>query len=450
MNIILFPTRFYPAISGGDFYIQRLGEYFNKDKKENHQILFWTSNALDFGAIHGTGKVVKKSNRYYNVYNNLKIHRWEVHKHIKDEKLKILADFPSEAINSDAILIFKKLCSEMLGLEELEINYFIKMGPILPDLINKLQLGLKKCISFEPHIIHCSYLPYANLLYTLLIAKTLEIPALVTPFLHNANIRYQKQGIYKILSLFDMIFACTEYERSIYEKNGIHPNKIRVLPMGVDLDKFQKDRQNEFLKLYQIRQKMVLFCGYKNFEKGALTILKAIYLISKVDSNFTYVFIGPSTTAFNYQLSDLRKKIPDIDVINITPNNLTGIFDKKKIGAFQRADVFCMPSRSEAYGIAYLEAWATKTPVIAAKFPAMEEIIQNDKGILIDFDDSNQLKDEILKLFNNQLIIKEMGNNGYNWVKNNNNWNVIGKKTAEIYFFLSEKNLKIKEKSENK
>ena len=79
MNILLFPTRFYPAISGGDFYLQRIGEYFQKKKSGNHQILVWTSNALDFGAIHGKGKIVEKSNRNYTNYNNLKVRRWEIH-----------------------------------------------------------------------------------------------------------------------------------------------------------------------------------------------------------------------------------------------------------------------------------------------------------------------------------------------------------------------------------
>ena len=47
-----------------------------------------------------------------------------------------------------------------------------------------------------------------------------------------------------------------------------------------------------------------------------------------------------------------------------------------------------MPSRSDAYGISYLEAWASKKPVIGADTPVMREVIQHEKdGLLVKFDD---------------------------------------------------------------
>ena len=73
---------------------------------------------------------------------------------------------------------------------------------------------------------------------------------------------------------------------------------------------------------------MVLFCGYKNYEKGALSILKAIPYILQKYRNVYFVFIGPSTIAFNRELSKIQKAI-DHRVINLTPDNLTGYYEQK-------------------------------------------------------------------------------------------------------------------------
>jgi len=82
MKILLFPTRFFPAISGGDFYLQKLGKEFlkmNKGKANDtqNQVLFLTTNALDFGALHGKGKIIRENHRYYQKFENLAIKRFK-------------------------------------------------------------------------------------------------------------------------------------------------------------------------------------------------------------------------------------------------------------------------------------------------------------------------------------------------------------------------------------
>jgi glycosyltransferase involved in cell wall biosynthesis len=123
-----------------------------------------------------------------------------------------------------------------------------------------------------------------------------------------------------------------------------------------------------------------------------------------------------------------------VQIINLTPENLSGIYDSQKIGAFQLADIFVMPSRSDAYGIVYLEAWAAKTPVIAANFPAMHEVINEKKdGILVEFDNTENLCDEILSLLASPEKRLQMGENGYAKIQKQNNWYQIASQTLNFY-----------------
>ena len=427
MNILLFPTRFFPAISGGDFYLQRLGKEFLKmnrgrDKDSHNKVLILSTNALDFGALHGKGRYIFEKQKYYGQFQNLSLLRFKIQKIDHKEYKKEERDL-------------QRLCIEFLGLSNEISNILIKNGPILPLLNEKLLSGnIKEIIPFKPDVIHCSYLPYANLLYTLIISKVFKIPSIVTPFLHDSNLRYQNHNLFKILNKFDKIIACTNYEKKKYIENGIEAYKIKVLPMGVDMDKFQKDKRIHFLKNFSIHSPIILFCGHKNYEKGALSLIETLPLIYEELPNISAIFIGSSTKAFNYKLRTLKKNFPSLKIINLSPDNLSGVFDPIKIGAFQIADLFCMPSRSDAYGIAYLEAWACKKPVIAIRKNPMTEIINDDSdGLLVKFDDTNELKSAIIKLLNDPKKRELMGEKGFLKISINNNWSDIAAKTIEIY-----------------
>ncbi|QEE14829.1 glycosyltransferase family 4 protein [Promethearchaeum syntrophicum] len=428
MKILLFPTRFFPAISGGDFYLQRLGKEFLKINKVNlkqsqNQILFLTTNALDFGALHGKGKIIVENHRYYEKFENLSIKRFKSSQNNQKNG------------NFQENFYLQELCSKYLGLSHEISEILIKNGPILRDL-DKLLLSkqFEKILPFKPDVIHCTYLPYSNLLYSLIIAKYFNIPSIVTPFLHDSNLRYQNQEIFEILKKFDKIIACTNHEKNLYISNGIKEEKIHVFPMGIDINRFQKDCRSDFLKYYSIKSPILLFCGHKNYEKGALTILDTIPLVIKKYPNISFIFIGSPTKAFNYKYGKIRKNYPSLQFINISPDNLSGIFDPQKIGAFQLTDIFCMPSRSDAYGIVYLEAWACKKPVIGVDNDSMREVIEHEKdGILVKFDDVEDLKNAIINLLKNPKKRKEMGENGFLKVSNLNNWNEIGIKTMQIY-----------------
>jgi glycosyltransferase involved in cell wall biosynthesis len=184
---------------------------------------------------------------------------------------------------------------------------------------------------------------------------------------------------------------------------------------------------------------MVLFCGYKNFEKGALSILKAIPNILKKCPKVYFVFIGPSTIAFNRELSKLQKKIKP-RIINLTPDNLKGYYDSKKIAAFKETDIFLMPSRSDAYGIAYLEAWASGKPVIGANIGATPEVIRNNfDGLLVEFNNFKDIANKVVTLLKNEDFSNKMGQEGKRKVKKSFSWYDVAKQTNQVYMELIHK-----------
>ena len=301
MNILLFPTRFYPAISGGDFYLQRIGEEYQKHtfKKllaqkthDENNVTIFSSDAIDFGRLRGKGRKVEENHSNYRQYRNLNIKRFQC------------LDLNS---NSEILQHTINVFIKELDISPNTIEAFCQKGPIFSDFFDYVEkiVNLRKKI-FD--IIHCSYLPYTNLLYALYLSKRLNIPAIVTPFLHYENQRYQNKGIFEVISHFNHVFVCTKYEKKIFIKNGVTEHNITILNMGIDLEKFEKPYIKKVEKIYSITHPTVLFCGYKNYEKGALTLLNVIPKVAETIEDVNFVFIGPPTTAFNLTLRSIKKK----------------------------------------------------------------------------------------------------------------------------------------------
>jgi glycosyltransferase involved in cell wall biosynthesis len=242
-----------------------------------------------------------------------------------------------------------------------------------------------------------------------------------------------------VLKKFDLLIACTNLEKQyLVQNHNIAREKIRVIPMGVDYEKFSNfSKTSQFKqKFFNLREKkyhLILFCGYKNYEKGALSILKSIpHILEKIKKVY-FVFIGPSTLAFNRELSKISK-LKNSRIINFTPDNLTGYFDKKKLAAFKEADMYLMPSRSDAFGIAYLEAWAAGKPVIGARIGATPEVIrENIDGFLVNFDEPEDITQKVITLLKSKKLRKRFGSAGQLKVSQNYTWELVAEKTHHTY-----------------
>lgn len=77
---------------------------------------------------------------------------------------------------------------------------------------------------------------------------------------------------------------------------------------------------------------------------------------------------------------------------------------------YARASLFIMPSRSEGFGLAFIEAMALSKPAIGGNLDAAPEvIIDNDTGYVVDPDSTAQIVDRVSRLLSDEKLREQMG-----------------------------------------
>jgi glycosyltransferase involved in cell wall biosynthesis len=217
--------------------------------------------------------------------------------------------------------------------------------------------------------------------------------------------------------------------RKITQFYGVDEAKIRIVPNGVDTQKFKPSKNCEQLKRQiGIDNKLcVLFVGRLIPRKGLHYLVKAAKQIIK-EFNQTKFLIAGNGPQRNSLISHLEN-------MNLTSNFLfLGDVNENTLPAlYNCADIFVLPSIQEGLGIALLEAQATAKPIVAFDVGGVSEaVLDKESGLLVK-PDSRKLADAIMKLLASFSLREKMGRRGREFVVNRFSWDVCAKKMLQVY-----------------
>lgn len=95
------------------------------------------------------------------------------------------------------------------------------------------------------------------------------------------------------------------------------------------------------------------------------------------------------------------------------------------------ASVFCFPSRREPFGIAPIEAYTQRIPVVASNIGAMPEIIRHgESGYLVAPDDFDGFAKALLELLTDPAKCRRFGERGHGLVTERYSWDLVGVRLA--------------------
>lgn len=280
-------------------------------------------------------------------------------------------------------------------------------------------------------IVHVMAMPYHSLIYIARkIAKKTGAKLYLTPFTHLGvdkkdkfrRVYFDRAGLDGYQKA-DIIFYQTNPEKDaiidFVKEHGkeIDTEKFVKVGLGVFPDKILGGNGNGFKRKFKIKDPIIFYVGAKVYVKGTFTLIKAMELLWKKEVNAKLVIAGNTSMEFE----DFWKSRSALVKKNTI--NLDFVTDEQKIDIFDAGDIFCMVSKSESFGIVYLESWLYKKPVIGCNIEAVKEVItEGEDGFLIEFDDERKLAYKIEMLLGDEKTRKKLGESGYNKVMNNYTW----------------------------
>ncbi|MEK7574259.1 MAG: glycosyltransferase, partial [Patescibacteria group bacterium] len=247
---------------------------------------------------------------------------------------------------------------------------------------------------------------------------------------------WKKWLYYKLITRNDLKTASVIHYTTQDELEKCHSflglkNRAFVAPNIIDLAEYANPPiRNQFRNRYQISQdkKIVLFLGRIHWIKGLDTLIPAFAKVLEKEPWAILVLAGGDDNGYKKIIEELIKKY------NLGRNIIfTGmIIGKEKLAALEDSDVFVLPSYSENFGQAVVEAMACGTAVVVAKNVGIAPSIkQADAGIVIDKDEK-QLAEAILKILANPSLAKEMGQRGRHLVETEFSSSAVSDKFIEI------------------
>jgi glycosyltransferase involved in cell wall biosynthesis len=210
---------------------------------------------------------------------------------------------------------------------------------------------------------------------------------------------------------------------------GVDEKKIRVVPNGVDIDRFKPSKVDAKLKRQiGLDSKLcVLFVGRLIPRKGLSFLVEAAKHIVEEYEQTLFVVVGDGPLK-----SGLRARL---EKMNLSRNfNFLGDVNESVLPAlYNCADVFVLPSIQEGQGIALLEAQATGKPVVAFDVGGVREAVRDKETGFLMKPDSSQLAEAVMKLLSNYSVREKMGSKGREFVSDNFSWDVCAQKMLMVY-----------------
>lgn len=407
MNVCQVTPVYLPAnLTGSGKYVQYLSEGLTS---KGHRVTVRTSTALSGEAFYNpfSRKFCRKR---MEIINEVYVYRHKIHHFL-----------------GSSYFILHRFMNKLLPRSFDEIIEILSTGPLISGLSTQFAES-----SYD--VTHASPFPLVPVWLAYQAAKKAKIPFICTPFYHfgvsGQNFKffrcYRNRHFQSILTNADAIIACTNLEKKTLIKQGALGNRIHVIPMGVHPDLWRDISGARFRVRYGLRkEKIALYAGIKAYNKGAIHLLQAMNIIEKVRKDVILIAIGVSTREWERE----KKKHPGLKILDFEYKD-----GQEKSDIFDACDVYAMPSRSDAFGIVFLEAWLCGKPVIGARAGALPEVIREGiDGYLVDFGNVDDLTQKILFLLDNPDISREFGKAGKEKTLNNFTWKQVVKKTEDVY-----------------
>ena len=264
-------------------------------------------------------------------------------------------------------------------------------------------------------LMHVHYaIPHAYAAYMakkMLKDQGLNIPIVTT--LHGTDITlvgnhpFYKTSVNFSINKSDIVTCVSEsLKKDTLDQFEIYKD-IDVVPNFIDISKYKKQQELCLLENPNLNEERII-THISNFRpvKNVKNVIQIFYNIQeKIPSKLMMIGEGPDKEMAENLCQDLsiKNKVHFLGNTNQVEKNLC------------HSDLFLLPSTTESFGLAALEAMASKVPVVSSNAGGLPEInIHGETGYLTDVHDIKSMSDYAISILENPKVLEEFKIRAFN------------------------------------
>ncbi len=226
------------------------------------------------------------------------------------------------------------------------------------------------------------------------------------------------------------VITCSQYMKdevtTIFQ---LPPEKVDVVPGGVNLESFAPPPDTEEFRrrLARPEEKIVVFAGRLEYEKGVQTVLEAFPLVLE---RFPARFFVAGAGRHLAELERLSQRLGISDRVSF----LGFLHDDDLRRLYAAADVAVVPSLYEPFGLVALETMAAGTPVVAADTGGLREIVRHGlTGLRFPPGDPASLARAIVRVVEDRNLASRLTLLARQTLARDFSWEATARKVLSVY-----------------
>ncbi len=172
----------------------------------------------------------------------------------------------------------------------------------------------------------------------------------------------------------DLVLTTSEYAAArIASEYGVAPERIRIVPEPIDRIRWEAS----LAAASRVeREGPVILCVAHLYPRKQVESLVRALLLMREPARLRVVGTGPRRAALEGLVSELGLT----DRVALLGHVPFGRLAEE----YRSADIFCLPSAQEGFGIVFLEAMAAGLPIVACQTAAVPEVVRDGEcGLLV-------------------------------------------------------------------
>jgi glycosyltransferase involved in cell wall biosynthesis len=383
--------RYWPARGGAERYMQEMSSRLVRD---GHEVTVLTTDAGEL--------------EYFWNRNKCPLQELEATHQGVVIKRRPIRHLPAATISYPAMRRIMSLLSDL----PVDLTPVLRRMSSLVPWVAALERELRTLPTGRFDLVMGMTICFESLLWPALgYARRAGVPFIVVPLVHLGEAERSSFGKFytmrhqlELIRRADGVVTLTEVEADYLVRQGVARDRIVTTGAGADAADVDGGDAARFRSAYDIEGPIVATLGTASYDKGTVHTVEAMRRLWAEGSDRSRCrLLGP-------------------------------VDEQTKKDLLAASQLFVMPSRSESFGIVYLEAWLAGLPVVGAAAGAVTDVIMEGvDGFLVHFGDVDALAKRIGQLLYDRDLAGRLGRAGRQKVVGAFSWDHVYERFSRVY-----------------